>query len=76
MMLQVVAPEWLEDCLAVGSRMDEQKYRIQLEYCSDSGESWPDMCCCCAVLCCAVLCCAVLCCAVLRCAVPCHDVLC
>ena len=43
MMLQVVAPEWLEDCLAVGSRVDEQKYRIQLEYCCDSGESWPDL---------------------------------
>lgn len=37
-MLQVVAPEWLEECLAVGSRVDEQKYRIQLEYCCESGE--------------------------------------
>ena len=43
-MLQVVAPEWLEECLAVGSRVDEQKYRTQLEYCCDSGESWPDLC--------------------------------
>ena len=70
-MLQVVAPEWLEECLAVGSRVEEQKYRIQLEYCCDSGEAWPDLCCCCAVLAvlcrvgCAVLCRVMTCCAVL-----------
>lgn len=71
-MLQVVAPEWLEECLAEGIRVHEQKYQIQLEYCCDSGGSWPDTT---VLLCCAVLCSAVLCCAV-QCCVLCCTVLC
>jgi hypothetical protein len=31
---------------------------------SNSGETWVEVCLCCAVLCCAVLCCDVLCCTV------------
>ena len=35
--IQVVAPEWLEECLAQGRKVDEEKYRVHLEYCCDSG---------------------------------------
>lgn len=33
----VVAPEWLESCLAKGQRVDEDKFNVHLEYCCDSG---------------------------------------
>ncbi|KAL3151189.1 hypothetical protein ABBQ38_013043 [Trebouxia sp. C0009 RCD-2024] len=32
----VVAPKWLEECLALGSKVDEQQYKLELEYCGGS----------------------------------------
>ncbi|DBB06978.1 hypothetical protein WJX77_001835 [Trebouxia sp. C0004] len=37
--IQVVAPEWLEECLAQGCKVDEERYRVHLEYCCDSETS-------------------------------------
>ena len=33
----VVAPEWLEGCLAKGLRVAEDKFQVHLEFCCDSG---------------------------------------
>ncbi|KAL3151175.1 hypothetical protein ABBQ38_013032 [Trebouxia sp. C0009 RCD-2024] len=37
--IQVVAPEWLEESLALGSKVDEQQYKLELEYCGGSETS-------------------------------------
>ena len=33
----VVAPEWLQSCLAQGQRVSEDKFQIHLQVCCDSG---------------------------------------
>lgn len=35
--ISVVAPEWLESCLATGQPVDDDRYQIHLEFCCDSG---------------------------------------
>ena len=35
----VVAPEWLECCLAEGQHVSEDKFQIHLKVCCDSGDS-------------------------------------
>ena len=39
--IQVVAPEWIEECLAQGRLVDEEKYRVHLEFCCESGVCHP-----------------------------------
>ena len=39
-LVQVVAPEWLEECLAQGKKIGEEKHRIHLEFCCDSGDAY------------------------------------